>query len=499
MPEHIRALFVILFLSLCVFVLAKKATSQILEPADFTRRRNLWLGLTIIAFLMPDFWIYVGIATVVLYFSLPREHNKVALFLILLFVVPRATVTIPGIGGINYFFALSHQRLLSLTILLPAFFLTLKQQNTIRFGKLLPDKVLTAYLVLTICLTIRDTSLTDTLRQMFYLLLDVFLPYFVISRALKTKEQFHDAMLALLLALMVVALIAAFEAKAHWLLYNPLTKSLEMKGGMLGYLGRDGALRATASAGQPIALGYLMVVALGLFLFLKKFIQKRSFRILAWLLLIVGLIAPLSRGPWIGAAVLIVIYLATGPQAIKRLTMLFLIATLSLPLATVIPGGQKVIDLLPFIGTVESGNIDYRQQLIQKASIVIARNPWFGSVNYLDTPEMQSMMQGQGIIDVVNSYIGIALESGLTGLALFVGFFLTVIFQVYGKLRSIPYKNSENALLGRGLLATLLSIMVIIATVSSITIIPIMYWSIAGFGVAYIQLMKRISLQEKAP
>lgn len=42
------------------------------------------------------------------------------------------------------------------------------------------------------------------------------------------------------------------------------------------------------------------------------------------------------------------------------------------------------------------------------------------------------------------------------------------------------------------LLATLIGILVIIFTVSSITFIPVVYWSVAGLGVAYIQMVRRL-------
>jgi hypothetical protein len=58
-------------------------------------------------------------------------------------------------------------------------------------------------------------------------------------------------------------------------------------------------------------------------------------------------------------------------------------------------------------------------------------------------------------------------------------------------MRSIPDKDSEEYLLGRALLATLLAILTIITTVSSITIIPIVYWSVAGLGVAYAQMVRK--------
>jgi len=123
--------------------------------------------------------------------------------------------------------------------------------------------------------------------------------------------------------------------------------------------------------------------------------------------------------------------------------------------------------------------------------IVIKRNPWFGSINYLDTPEMESMRQGQNIIDIVNTYISVALEKGFVGLGLFVSFFFLTLLGIYRAMHSVQDKDSEEHLLGRVLLATLLAILIIIFTVSSISVIPIVYWSVAGLGVAYAQMVRK--------
>jgi len=156
-----------------------------------------------------------------------------------------------------------------------------------------------------------------------------------------------------------------------------------------------------------------------------------------------------------------------------------------------LPGGEKVVQLLPFVGKIEKYNIDYRESLLENSTIVIKRNPWFGSVEYLTAPEMERMRQGEGIIDIVNTYIGIALEYGLVGLGLFVGFFVLVLNGIYKAMREIRSRDDEVYRLGRALLAALVGILVTIFTVSSITIIPIVYWSVAGLGVAYTQIACR--------
>src|SRR6267378_5682404 len=120
MPEHIRALIVILALATPVFLFAKKPVCALaMAPADFERRRNLWFAITLIAFLAHNFWVYVIATAVLLLVTLPRESNKLALFFFLLFAVPAMPKEIAGVAGIRQFFTIDYIRLLVLVVLLP--------------------------------------------------------------------------------------------------------------------------------------------------------------------------------------------------------------------------------------------------------------------------------------------------------------------------------------------------------------------------------------------
>lgn len=498
MPEYLRALFVILLIAGFTFIFSKKIITPFIFNERFNQWRNAWLGITLIAFLSHNFWIYILGGGLFIIFVAKREPNKIAFFFVLLFAVPAVGLDITGLGAINYFFEINYLRLLSLVILLPAFISLLTKPDTLKFGKYLSDKFIILYLVLITLLEIRSTTLTDSLRQALYAFTDIFLPYYVASRALKQIEHLKEAFSGFVWASLLVAAIGCFEFVKGWLLYNPLAYVWDIPSDIGSYLMRSSSLRALASLGQPIVLGYVLVVAIGLYLFLWPLIQDRVIKRLGLLILVLGLIATLSRGPWVGAAVLFIIFIATGPFAIKRLGMLGLSTVIALPLIYIMPGGQKIINFLPFIGNIEKGNIDYREKLLDNSIIVIKRNPWFGSVNYLQTPEMREMVQGQGIVDIVNSYLQVSLNYGLVGLILFVGFFLIVLFGLYQCKKIIPDKTGELYLLRRSLIATLTAVLVIIFTVSSIVAIPIIYWSLAGMGVAYISIVQRIQKSQKA-
>ncbi len=491
MPEQFRTLIVILILTIPFFYFASQSASVFITTESFTRRRNLWLGLTLSAFLANNFWIFLAFSVPLLIYAKRRESNPAALFFFILFVLPVATIEIPGMGLINFLFDLSYLRVLSLIILLPAFLFLRGQNDNLSFGRTGPDKAIAAYLLLVVILFLRGDSLTNFMREILYLFIDIFLPYYVISRSLKNLQTFRDALLSLVLAIMVLAPLAIFESFKHWLLYASLNDSLGMTGGMTHYLGREGMVRVIVSAGQPIALGYLMAVGIGLYLFLQRSIQQKFARRLGMALLIVGLIATLSRGPWVGSIVLLVVFIITGRNPARRMMSMAVTAIIILPLISMLPGGEKLINMLPFIGSTDNGTVDYRANLLTNSMIVIQRNLCFGSNDYLDTPEMETMRQGEGIIDIVNSYIGIALEYGVVGLLFFISFFTLTLSGIFRAMRSISDKASEEYLLGRVLLSTLLAILVIIFTVSSISVIPIVYWSVAGLGIAYVQMVRK--------
>jgi len=488
MPEQYRALPVILILAFFSFFFSKKIVESQTSPDQFKLWRNTWFIITLIAFLANNFWIYIVIAGIFIWFVAKKEDNKLALFFAILCAVPMINVDIPAMGLINFLFSINYARLLSLAILLPAYLVLRNKPGTLAFGKNLPDKILLMYMVLSVALLLRNTSFTDMTRGGVYTFTDIFLPYYVASRGIKNLQQLKEVMVAFALAGIVIGTIAVFEFGKHWLLFSSLPDAWKVHWAMGGYIGRGDDLRAVVSLGQPIVLGYVMMLTLGLYLFIAKSIKSRTLYLLGLLLVLAGLYAPLSRGPWVGALVLIIIFIATGPNAIKRLTISFVTVLLFLPILGKIPGGQKVMNLIPFVGNAETDTVDYRVDLLDNAFIVFKRNPLLGSIDYRDDLADMGMTQGQGIVDIVNSYLEIVLRYGLVGLTLFLVFFLLILLAIHKSMRKIPDKKSQKYLFGRTLISCLIGILVTIFTVSSIQLIPIIYWAFAGLGITYARL-----------
>ncbi|MEW6514342.1 MAG: O-antigen ligase family protein [Pseudomonadota bacterium] len=487
MPEYLKALIVILILSSATFMLVRQpACAAAISPADYVRRSNLWLTLTLIAFLAHNFWVLMLFAGVTLALVAARDPNRPALYFFVLFAIPQISQPITGLGVINQFFVLDFVRLLALVVFLPTAYGLYQQQ--IRNGERInmTDKILIAYLLLNIALQFLAISFTGTMRNAFYSFIDVFLPYYVLSRSLRTYGGLRDATTSFVIAGLVLAVIGIFEFSRHWLLYYQLDGALGIDWNYGGYLEREETLRAMATTGQSIVFGYVVATAFGLFLYARNVMRGKLAVTILLALLLGGLIASLSRGPWVGAGIMLVIYLlAAGRRAPVNFAKLALAAVILLPALYMTPYWEKLIDYLPFVGEVDAGNITYRQRLLEISIQIILENPLFGSSDFIYF--LEELRQGQGIIDIVNSFLMIALRSGLVGLSLFLVFFGTIMVGIVRRMKRSS-ADGEIRQLGQALLATLGGILVMIFTVSSINAVPVVYWALAGLGLAYAQM-----------
>ena len=485
MPEHLRALVVILVLAGIVFALARgPVTEQAMAPQDFSRRRNLWFTITLVVYLAHSFWIFMAVAGVVLAFAGRREHNPMALFAFLLFAVPPFHASLSGLGIVNQLLTLDYPRLLAITVLLPAFFRIRGQARAAPRRWMLADYLVVGFLLVQLGLRYMGDSATNTARYAIYAFLDVWLPYYVASRSLRDVQAFRDVAMSLVCASMVVALVAVFEALRHWLLYVPLESVLGVQWGLGSYLGRGAFLRAQGPTGQPIVLGYLMVVALSLYPYLRRSVPMQPRWWLGFALLLAGLVASLSRGPWVAALIALAVFRFSTPKAVGGALKAGAVVGAIVLAVMASPFGAAIQDYLPFVGNIETENVDYRQHLLEASIQVILQNPLFGSTSYMYSLIDQNLTIG-GMVDVVNTYLGIGLANGLVGLGCFAGAFAYVTFALLRSMWRLPDRDDEQHTLGSGLLACLVGVMVTIFTVSSISFIPVVYWTVLGLGAGY--------------
>ena len=298
MLGSIKALIVVLAIAATIFHLAKPIALRFMTGGDFSRRRLVWFVLTAVSFVSPNFWLYALIAVPMLVWAGRNDSNPIALYLLLLQVIPPVAVNIPVLGN-NGLFALDNYRLLAFCVLLPAAIRYRKNQKNGMAGAFgTMDVLLLAFGILQVALYtppdlpyhfVIPDSPSNALRRAVLFLLDTYLLYFAVSRTCQSRQKMVDAVASFCLACAVIAALSMFERIKGWLLFVDIASRWGADPNATYYLSRGGSVRAQVSAGHSIALGHLLAVAFGFWLYLKSLVRVGLHRIGVTLLLWGGL------------------------------------------------------------------------------------------------------------------------------------------------------------------------------------------------------------------
>src|ERR1700722_3895449 len=205
MITSIKALIVVLAIATVTFGFARPIALRFSSKSDFSRRRNVWFILTTAAFLSPNFWLFVLVAAPVLTWAGKKDSNPIALYLILLHVIPPIPVEIPVLV-IKQLFPLDNYRLLSFCVLIPAAWRLRKLKKGTRiYGLTVMDLSIFAFALLRVLNyvppdlpdhTILQDSATHVLRRTFLFFVDAYVLYFVASRSSFNQRSVSDALCA---------------------------------------------------------------------------------------------------------------------------------------------------------------------------------------------------------------------------------------------------------------------------------------------------------------
>ena len=497
MPEFVRAYIVVFALSIFIFFLLRRLSISFIANAELKLWRNYWLAITTISLFSPNIWIYTFFIVLIFAYATTSRIDRLALYVAVLCASPLFKLTIPGFGLINFLIVLSYVNILTLIVLVPEY---RKWRGQFRFTPNKIDKFVVLYVIVICLLNFRDNTLTNSIRESINYCITILLPYYLISRLISDVETLKRVLFLMLFCIVPLALIGSFESLKHWKLYSSsIAHVLEYSKGT-DYGIRGDSLRASALFVGPLTLGYAMTIGIGLCLFINKYTNRKALLNLIVAFLAASLYFTKARGSWVGALVLAILYIWSGPQKLGNLAKFSFAGLFSFGILSLTSIGQKIINSLPFMSpetSHEASTVDYRFRLLEQSWIVFQKHPIFGTANYRETPEMEVMRQGQGIIDVVNSYVHIGLNYGLVGLSLFVMIFFGLLFSVLKSIKTLPDTEIDLINIGRVLFAILGSILVMIMTVSSIDYIPVFYWVIAGICCAYIKVsqhQRQISL-----
>lgn len=494
MPVTLKELLIVGLLAAVTFRVAKALAPSFIPANDFARRRNTWFVLTVVSFIAPNFWIYALVAIPAMFIAGRKDSNPSALYMLLLQVVPPVSVPVPMIGMASLF-NISNYLLLSFFVMTPLALRFYRSKKSRGGGLDRLDYLLLAFGILNSILYmhaespaggIYPGSITESMRRLFLFIFGVFVPYFAMSRGVRTREQLLDVMATFCLNCALLAVIGVFESARHWLLFAEL--AAHWGGDAIPlyqlYVTRGSSLRAMASTGNSMALGHMLVVAFGFWLYLMPRMQSPRWRIGGIALIWSGLMAAYTRGAWIGGVIVYFVFTALKPRALSKLmkaTALTLLITVPILLS---PLGERITSVLPFFGgKVDTFNVVYRERLFDRSWEVIKASPLLGDPAAM--LKMQDLRQGEGIIDLVNTYMTILLENGFVGMALFLSFILIALRRAWAASRKNRVADPDLSLLGASLVACIVTTLVIIENGSFIGVTVVLFYSLAALAVGY--------------
>lgn len=491
MPAYIKAYVAVMVLSLIALAVLRRAlTPDVIASADFQRRAKLWLVITSIAFLSSNFWIFAVLCVFVAARAGRSEPNRLALFVALVFAVPPLTRVLPGFGSIEYILPLNHERLLNYSILCPYAISLFKSRHSRPRGPRTPDVLVAMYILYMAISFGFQESAQATIRLTFNLLTDIGVVYYVASRSLTSIRAFREVAAAFVVGIGIVALVAVFETTKTWLVYDSLGIPFGARGSAYHTRGDLNLLRAKASLGHPIVLGFAMGVALMLLHSFSTLIKAGRLRLMLAGLLIAAMLVSFSRGPWVGAFAGMLYLVISGPGKGKRLAYTLVTSAAVVGVLATTPFGQSLFGMVPFFGRADTGSVLYRQQLWDVSLVVLKQNLWLGDLDYLKNPLMEVMRQGEGIIDMVNSYLQIGLAYGVIGLSLFLACVFACWRCARPRMTFLTPEGTDAERMRTALRAALVVILVTIGTVSSIDFVPLHIWLVLGMcaGLSRLQI-----------
>ena len=449
----------ILFISLCILGalswLLPKQLSHLISKREFAAA----IYLPTACVFSPNFVILCLLIVGFMAFIPATHEQRLRLLVFSLHLVPTFAFMIPAPPGIEYLFTVNFYLLLSVGCVGLIAAAPRDTNAKLRQWDLLAAMLIGALLLA----SIKDASLTHGMRVITELYLVLGIPYLVVSRGFTLVRRPTDLFLAIIFGACILAAITVFESQRSWLLYEAIENSYGAYGGTSGYAKqRGGYLRASATFPESTSLSlFLGLVTVMVVALRKKFVRPSLFYFVLGIV-VAGLVFTFARVGLLVAA----IGFAALLLHMRRFGMLAAVA-IGAPILLV--GVQVAAPYVPVLAAAlgetgdAEGTLNYRDRLANRMLEEISNKPFFGLTQGEVRTRLADMRQGEGIIDLVNTPLAVAMQSGLIGLAMFLAPPFALLFALYHTRRM---NDPDEALAGRAIFACLFALQVGLITTS---------------------------------
>lgn len=407
------------------------------------KRALLFFALTAAAapYLGPDL-PYIVFSTVIAAVLAPKDvSERRAYVLVAILLFPSFYMYRIPFPGLNYLVDFSLWLFLVLRYLSP---FSVKGFRSTNFR----DLLFYIFVFLVIVLDFRGVSITEGLRRGMMTVAWYLVPYLAFRVGADDCNGLKKIWEALLIVAVVLAAANVFVQLVRWdffFFHTPINVE-----------SRFGLIRANITLSTGL-FGFICATGILALIYFPSLIKPGSiFRLSIYGILFLGVLSSGARAAILSLPLMLLIALMLkwfNPRIVASLVTLLA------------AGHSVIIDSVlrfDFSRFVDPFNLEYRQRLIATALQQIGEYPIFGSEDFIANPRFLPLIQGQGIVDIVNSYLQIALEYGLIALVCFLGAFLLGIVRLASKIEPGNTESAHRSLL----LAVSVGYLFLIATTS---------------------------------
>ncbi len=280
------------------------------------------------------------------------------------------------------------------------------------------DLAAAAIILLLVTALARGATATHFLRVAINILFDLGLPYFIVSRGAGSLVAMREMRLWLGAGAIALSAILIYEVSRAWPIYNQLYVNYMVP---IEYFvkSRGGLLRAAGPFLESTSAAFVMAICTFALWLARDAFRSRAHHLLALAIAIVGLMAPQSRGAWMGLLLAVVVAMAYRGQYLRIFRLALAAGGAWLALTIAAQSSPALSESLGLSGA-SSETSDYRRMLLARGLEEFRDSPLFGFALRDITARLSDLRQGEGIVDFVNAYLWVLLISGIAGLVVFV-------------------------------------------------------------------------------
>lgn len=422
MPAHLVAIALIWGATGLAFVMAPG-----LDLASRIRAGVAWAGTAAIFFLVRDFSTVLFLTFLLFLLITPAMPvARLAFYVVAIPTVPVYVTAQIGFPGLNYLIELTPTKIAVIAILIPLFFLP-RSPRDVTPPISVSEICLLCYAVLTGGVIAYVATSTTGLRFFIDQVLTLALPYIAFRRYIRNQIDLDACLKAFVIVSLILAAVTLAATSRQWDFYRfyepPSVFSIPDR--------RTGFIRIAATANGH-SLGYHLAAALLVLEYLKLRLGIRFVHLmLLRLILVGGIVFTDSRGAMLGVA--------AGWMLMHAMRSQYMVVWAIVGSVGAAAGGVWLL-FADMSGLDPHGTFAYRQDLFLTSVQHILSNFVFGDYLFRSSGKFDHLIHGQGIVDVTNLYIQIALYYGVPALILYLAVPFAAIFSTF---KSAPRQAVE--------------------------------------------------------